>query len=293
MKRLLLLTIILTITISSSFSEEKKSIIEKEGELLDFSTIKSILENDGLDVNAKKQKKKVDKAKKDRTNRIVRSFDIPKNKFWSFMSEYWIVKNAPILKWDFQKPDYGLDQSFREFLERMEQYELNFKILLVNTPNVTHFVLPSNKGELIFLLSVPFIRTLDLSKLEISLLLFEDLLRHKKSLFQSAVSPKGLDKLLGGNFYKGKFDKKTFDQVMDKYDQLVFNRGFNFQQQYEVTTQMGALLKSDLKLWNIYINVIEKIDNLVKSNLLYSKYNNIYPSPELQINWLRPRQKRR
>jgi hypothetical protein len=54
---------------------------------------------------------------------------------------------------------------------------------------------------------------------------------------------------------------------------------------------VDALLKNDLKLWNTYISLLEKIDQLVKNNSLYKNYTLIYPSPELQINWLKPKNK--
>jgi len=175
----------------------------------------------------------------------------------------------------------------------MGYYEVKFKILLVNTPNITHFVLPSNRGELIFILSVPFIRTLDLSKLEISLLLFEDLQRNEIGLFKANLKSIKREKLLGSNYYSSKkIDIKVFEKTLKQYDEIIFDKGFNFQQQFEVTKRMGDLLRSNLKLWSTYFQMIKKIDDLVKSNLLYSKYNKIYPSPELQLNWLSPKAKR-
>ena len=80
--------------------------------------------------------------------------------------------------------------------------------------------------------------------------------------------------------------------MSSKYsDEKIFDKGFNFQQQYMITKQMGEILKADLKLWNSYLQMLKKIDRLVKTNLLYDRYNSIYPSPELQISWLVPPKK--
>lgn len=66
-------------------------------------------------------------------------------------------------------------------------------------------------------------------------------------------------------------------------------KGFNFQEQFETTKEVDALLKNDLKMWNTYVTMIEKIDQLVKNNILYKNYIQIYPSPELQLSWLKPK----
>ncbi len=71
-----------------------------------------------------------------------------------------------------------------------------------------------------------------------------------------------------------------------KYDDLIYQRGFNFQQQYELTKFMKKLLKSNLNLLDSYKNLLFKIDVLVKRDSLYKYYNSIYPSPEMQVKWL-------
>jgi len=42
-------------------------------------------------------------------------------------------------------------------------------------------------------------------------------------------------------------------------------------------------------MWNTYLSLLSKIDELTKNNVLYKKYSQIYPSPELQLNWLKPK----
>jgi len=277
---------------SFSADEEKKSLQESESELIDFSSVRDYLKKDGLQENALKKEKAAKKLKAKRLSKEKRKYDLPdENVFWSFTSEYWLVKNAPLIKWDFQKPDYGLATSFKQFLERMGHYEKNFKVLLVDTPNISHFSLPSNRNEKIFLLSVPFIRTLDLTKLEISLLLFEDMLRWEMGYFLKRLPAKKLKLIKEGNFYGKKLSLSVFDEIFKVYDETIYVKGFSFQEQFEVTKKMEAYLKSDLRLLDSYMKLLMKIDNLVKSNILYTKYSKIYPSPELQLNWIRPKRK--
>lgn len=297
-KRKILIMILSLFMIPSSLSKnketiDKKSQIEKEVEFVDFSSVRNLLEEDGLQKSANAKKKKIKKVRTAREKRKVNRYNVPnENNVWSFISEYWLVKNAPLLKWDFRKPDYGISESFTMFLEKQGLYEKNFKIILVDTPNISHFALPSNSNEKIFILSLPFIRALDLSKFEISILLFEDYLRSEMQHFYRKVQLKGIKKLVGSNFYKKKFDKKAIEDVLKVYDDIIFIKGFSIQQQFEVSKKLEGYLKSDLRLWNGYMKMLRKIDVLVKNNILYSKYIKIYPSPELQIDWLSPKKKR-
>ena len=34
--------------------------------------------------------------------------------FWPIATEWWLVKNAPTLKWDFDRPEYGLEQAMAQ-----------------------------------------------------------------------------------------------------------------------------------------------------------------------------------
>lgn len=267
--------------------------VPKEKELLDFSSIKDIIKKDGLEGELKKKEDEkrilLDKKKLAEMKR----FNVPtEDVFWNMFSELWLVKNAPVLKWDFHKPDYELEKAFISLLESHGHYEKKIKILVLDTTEVIHAALPSNDQEFIFLLSLPFIRTLDLSKVEISMLLFEDYLRARKGYFKNYVTSKELEAYMGSNFAGKAFDKKLIDSHLQKYNTVLFEKGFSFQDQFEVTKEMDAFLKNDLKMWNTYLTMLEKIDQLTKTNALYKKYGQIYPSPELQLNWLRPKQTR-
>jgi hypothetical protein len=268
------------------------SSLRAEDTALDFSSIKDIIKKDGLEGELQKkheEKRKLLDAKK---RSEIKRYNVPSHEqFWSMFSELWLVRNATALKWDFHKPDYELEKAFTSMLESQGLYEKKFKILFLDTPDLTHTALPSNSDEYIFLISLPFIRTLDLSKVEISLLLFEDLIRMRKGYFKTFVLSKELDAYLGSNFSGKPFDKKLIDDSLKKYNTLLMEKGFSFQDQFETTKEIDALLKNDLKLWNTYVTLLEKIDQLVKSNSLYKNYTLIYPSPELQLNWLKPKNK--
>lgn len=279
--------LLFTGTLLAESEPEKK---EQGKDLLDFSSIKDIIKKDGLEGELKKKQDEKRKYLDAQKLKEMRRFNVPaQDVFWSFFSELWLVKNATALKWDIHKPDFELEKAFTAFLESQGHFEKKIKILLMDSTEIVHAALPSNDNEYIFILSLPFIRTMDLSKVEISLLLFEDFVRIRKGYFKNYVMDKELENFLGSNFNGKPFDKKMIETHLKKYSTLLFEKGFTFQEQFETTKEIDVLLKNDLKMWNTYLTLLEKIDNLTKSNALYKKYNQIYPSPELQLNWLKPK----
>jgi len=262
----------------------------KESEIIDFGSIKDLIRKDGLEGELKKKEEIKRKVLTEKKRAETRKYNIPSvDNFWTVSSEYWLVKNAPRLKWDFHKPDFELEKAFAAFLESQGLFEKKFKILILDSSEIPHAALPTNDGEFIFLISLPFIRTLDLSKIEISILLFEDYVRERQGYFKKKVLTKELEEILGTNFEGKSFDKNLLKKHLDLYSKVLFESGFTFQEQFEVTKEMDSLLKNDLKIWNTYIGIIEKIDQLIKSNGLYKNYGQIFPSPELQLNWLKPK----
>lgn len=290
MKHLILLLTLASVSLPALTQDVPKGNDEKESELLKFDSIKSVLKRDQLDKSAQAAQNKANAAKNARLEKQKNLYEFPPDsEMWSFLSELWLVKNAQILKWDFEKPDYGLSEAFGSFLRQMGFVEIRFKILTADSPNLYHFALPSNPNEFIFILSVPFMRTLDVSKFEISLLLFEDFIRAKEKFFQEKVETPELEKMLGTNFQGKKFDKKIINETLKKYDEVIFDKGFNFQEQFTVTNKVNNYLKNDLKMWASYVKLLERIDELSKTNLLFKNYNTIYRSAELQLNWLKPK----
>ena len=261
--------------------------IENEQAFHNYENIKKVLIEDNLSDDLAKKGDVVKLVKNKRGVNEKERFNYPNEKiFWGFLSEYWLVKNAQVLQWDFPKPDYGLKIAFTGLLEKLGFLNHKFKILVLNAPTITHLALPSNPGESLHLISLPFMRTLDLSKVEISLLLLEDFIRLDEKHFQKNLSI--TPKYLGENFYNKKFDLKNLNELMSAYSKIAFEKGFNFEQQYQVTKRMDQILKTYPELWSAYIVMLNKIDRLVKMNFLYKDYNNFYPSPELQIKWIGP-----
>jgi hypothetical protein len=260
---------------------------------LNFEALKDVLKKDGLENEAKVQEK-IEEVKKVEVKNIEleRSNYPTSDDFWGFISEYWLVKNAVELKWDYQKPDYGLNVALANFLENVGYFKKKFKILLLDTTTVTHMGIPSDKDEYIILISVPFIRSMDLSKLEISLLCFENILRLEMNYFKTnlALSDEDLS-FLGKNFHETGIDLKKVELILNRFNEVVYKKGFSFQQQFEVTKKIDQILKGTPSLWSQYIKLLNKIDKLIRSDLLYSEYNKIYPSPEMQIQWLSPNSK--
>jgi hypothetical protein len=276
----------------SALSQTSKLQEEKELEVVNFKSIKKVLQQDGLSQSAKMKTKQVAVLKIEQTNLEVNRFNYPKeDELWGFVSEYWLVKNAQLLGWDFEKPDYGLEASFRKTLESLGFYQKKFKILLVNTPTLVRASFPGSEGEMILLLSVPFIRSLDLSKLEISLLLLEDYFRLEGGYFKKAVSTEKLKRLAGTNFYGKKPDMSMIEELLNKYDTQINQKGYSFQQQFETTKKMDSFLKSSPELWNAYFHLLGKLQSFLKVNVQYKDYLKLYPSPEMQLKWISPEEK--
>ena len=287
MKKILFISLL--ISFSALAQKEIKTDIEKEAEVIDYSNIQSVLKEDGLEKEAVLKKKLVQKVIKEKKVIKLKKYNYPrKEEFWSFMSELWIIKNAQDLKWDAPRPEYGINLAFKNLLEKLGYFNHSYKILIVDTPNITHFGLPSNENESILILSLPFMRTLDLTKVDISLLLLEDFLRIKNGHFLDNLIVK--TDFIGKNFSQDGMDKTVIENILGDYSNIVYKKGFNFQQQYETTKAMDRVLKSYPDIWSAYLRLLNKIDRLVKNNLLFKNYTKVYPSPEMQIQWLKPKE---
>src|SRR5690606_306248 len=149
----------------------------QDQEEAEFNFSKQVLENIRDEIKSDKlldykiKKENVIQEKKAEVKNLEKArFQYPSSDhIWSFLSEYWLVKNAPSLQWDFSHPDYGIEKSLENLLERIGLLGRKFKILVLNSPIITHAALPADKDSVIFLISLPFMRTLDLTKAEIAL----------------------------------------------------------------------------------------------------------------------------
>jgi len=276
----------------SLHAQTQKLQEEKELEVVNFKSIKKILQEDGLTQAAAQKKKEVAVMKEKQTELEKNRFQYPQeNEIWGFLTEFWLVKNAQLLGWDFEKPDYGLETSYKTMLENLGFYQKKFRILLLNTPGLVRASLPGGYNEMVLLLSVPFIRSLDLSKLEISLLLLEDYFRLEAGYFTKNTVTEKMKKLAGTNFHGQKPDLSMIEELMKNYDKQINQKGYTFQQQFEITKKMDSFLKANPELWNSYFRLLGKIDRFLKVNIQYKDYTKLYPSPEMQLKWLSPEDK--
>lgn len=273
------------------FAQIEKLQDEKELEVVNFNSIKKILKQDGLSESAHRVEKQVQVLKKEQGKIETQRYLYPtENELWGFVSEYWLIKNAQLLNWDFEKPDYGLEKSFSSMLEGLGFYQKRYKILLLNSPSIVRGSIPGNE-ESILLISAPFIRSMDLSKLEISLLLFEDFVRMELGYFKKSVATQKMMKLTGTSFKGSKPDLSIVEELMKNYTSQMNEKGYTFQQQFELTKKMDAYLKSNPELWNAYFRLLSKMDKFIKVNVQYKEYIKLFPSPEMQLKWLSPDEK--
>jgi hypothetical protein len=273
-------------------AKEEKFQEEKELDVVNFQSIKKVLRQDGLSEVVGVKKKQVKLMKKEQINVDKDRYNYPsEDDLWAMVSELWLVKNAQVLAWDFDKPDYGLESSYREILESLGFYQKKFKILLLNTPGLVRAALPGSNGEMILVLSVPFIRSLDLSRLEIALFLLEDFFRLEANFFKNNVKTEKMKLLAGSSFYGTKADMDLIPELLINYEKQIYQKGYNFQQQFEITKKMNSYLKAKPELWNVYFRLLGKLQNFLKVNTQYKDYVRLYPSPEMQQKWIGPEEK--
>lgn len=283
------ISLILFLVLSSiSYSQDQE---EKE-----FNFSKDVLENIRDEIKSDKllehkiKKEKKLQEKKVQVKQLEKArYNYPaKNHAWKFLSEYWLVKNAANLKWDFSHPDYGIEKTMESLLESVGLYGRKFKILVLNSPIIAHAAIPSD-DEVLFLISLPFMRTLDLSKPEISLLLLEDMVRLELGHFETNLK---VDmQWVGSNFMGKDTNLSSLEKILKRYTEVLTEEGFNYKQQFETTKKMDVYLKSSPLAWSNYLKLLNKIDTLTKKNALYKNYIKIYPSPELQVQWLSPKKR--
>jgi hypothetical protein len=271
--------------IISSLCFAQKTKVELERELLDFSNLKKVLENDSLEAESKR-KLELAQAMRKETERIeMQKYSYPDDQdFWPFMTELWLIKNAAYIKWDINKPDYGLDVTFSKLLQSLGFVEKSFRILLHNNPDITHFALPYGRNNGVYMVSIPFIRAMDLTKVEIALMMLEDFLRLEDKYFVKKI--KSDISFLATSTKGAAFNQKHVNDVLIEFSELIKNKGYSFQEQFEVTKKMSSLLKSEPNLYSSYISLLKKIETIIKENQLFSNHIKLYPSPQMQLRWL-------
>lgn len=274
-------------------SAPEKTQDEKEGDFINFNALKKIFKNDKLDKEVQKKVEVVQQIKEEKQEKEIQKYFYPiKEDFWGFITEYWLIQNVNELKWDFERPDYGIEESVSTLFRTHGIIEKKLKILIINSPNLTHLALPGMAEEPIFIISLPFMRTMDLTKQEIAVLLLEDFIRLEMNQLMNYISTKDLDNILGKNYQGKTMDMTYVKKCHDSLNDFLKNKGFTFQDQYDVTKKMDALLRGHLPHWNAYMTLLQKTDKLVKTNLMFENHIKLYPSPEMQMKWLNPKEKK-
>lgn len=264
-------------------NDEEEYLFSKEA----LEKIREEIKSDKLLEFKKKKEEKIVVQKKIQQNMDKDKFSYPrKEHFLGFLSELWLVKNASVLKWDFKHPEYGIEEAFSNLLQDLGIFGKKIKILVLDSSFIFHGAIPLYDSNA-FIISLPFMRTLDLSRQEISLLLLENLIRIEQGIFEENLK---LDfSLASTNFEKEGINLKFIENALKRYTEVLSKEGFSYKQQFDVTKKMELYLKPIPKLFKQYTELLLKIDSLIKKNNLYKDYLKIYPSPELQINWLIPK----
>jgi len=127
--------------------------------------------------------------------------------------------------------------------------------------------------------------------LEISVFLLEDFFRLEAGYFKKSFKNEKLKEVAGKNFKGKKPDMSLVEDMLKHYSMQFHEKGFTFQQQFEITKKMDSYLKSMPDLWSVYYLLLGKMDRFLKMNLQYKDYLKLYPSPEMQVKWLSPEEK--
>lgn len=271
----------------TSFLLMLTSIAQEEVKL---KNLKKILEHDKL-LEISKEKEKLEKLKKKVKKKVIRKISrFPsEDVFWEIFSEYWLAHNAAELKWNYNYPDYGIGNFFKKTAIKLGFVQKDFKILYSKSPLVTHFALPSKKDSYIFVLGIPFIQRMDLTKIEITTLLLEDMIRSDKGYIQSIISKNtSLEKLYGIELTSSMDStNKVMKNLNSNLNDFFSKKGFSFQMQFDVTMKMNSYLLSTPEILNSYKSLCKKRYYLGLNHKEFKFYARVYPSPEMQRKWLK------
>lgn len=251
-----------------------------------LKSIQSILKNDFLTEVAKKEEEEKQKelSEKKIEEDITGHFYPKTSDIWSLLTQVWFIKNSVLLHWDFKNPDLGILQGFIDLLQKVGLIGKKIHLLILDTTRYPHGALPMKENEFLFFISLPFIRSLDLSTLEISLLMLEDYFRVNLGVFKNYVKDDSWYNKLGTNFYGKSPDVSFITQSIEKYTQFFTLRGYTPNEEKMVFTSMKTILSiDDAKLYLGYQEMLKKINDLITINDEYSYYSKLYPSPYLKL----------
>jgi hypothetical protein len=276
------LWMILFFSTSLSFAQDK--VTEEKS---DFKELKEILKKDELLENfTKKQKaKKVKKAVK-KMLAVQDEFFPDKKSFWEIYPEYWVAKNAAILKWNFERVDMGVSLHTQKILNQVGILEKNLKVLFLNSSFIPHLSFSNTENQFLILISLPFIKAMDLTKNQISLLIIEEVLRAQRLHLEQVLIEKDQKVMYQKKIAKLEEVTSFINQLDEKFMKFLKSQGFSFQMLYEVTLEMKNILASHPILLKDYKELCEKKKSLVINSKDFKFYSRLYPSPEMQLKWL-------
>lgn len=233
-----------------------------------------------------------DKFKKEKAQQIFndkkKRYSYPSfQDFWSFASEYWLVKNVKNLKWDQAADSSEIKKNFQNLLAELNIKNIKVKVFLFPTEWVPHLVLPRSKDEYVFLVSQKFVDITGISARQLSYLLYEDMIRLEKgylfNFFQNDEFVKGL----GSSFYiNQKPNIGQFEKLMSKLNIFYKEHGYSFEEQYQVTKKICEQVSSQsqrVSQYQKYNSLVEK--KLSQLNIVFPKFNALYPGIGMKRLW--------
>jgi hypothetical protein len=254
---------------------------------VNFTQLEEIIKNDKLDKELV-QKNKILEAIKKKQKLIEgkKYFYPPKEQFVSMLSDLWLVQNAILLKWDFEHADLGITAKFSKLMENMGYQKKQITLLLSDSTSVFHLSLPTRSSHFYLLLSLPFIQSMNLTTSEIATLLFEEVIRFESNELSNTLSSDPVWQLAGQQMKDQKPNVNLINQYLSTMSNQLLTKGYTFQQQYEVTQKVRQLLKTNAVYYAAYISLLKKKVELVKNNKEFKQYTALYPSPEMQLQWI-------
>lgn len=269
-----------------------------------LKSIQNILKNDFLEKEMKEKQVQLEKERNEKKIEEDKTgYNYPtKNEIFTLLTQLWLVKNSTNLHWDFKNAHLGIMESVKNLFVKLGIIDKKINILIIDNPKYAHGALPygqplnssssqekTDQEELFFFLSLPFIRSMDLSTLEISMIILEDYFRIQLGIFKNYIIEDESIQKLGTNFY-GQFPDVSFITTsLDKYNQFFQLRGYKISEENLVFKSMKNILQIDeMKLLLVYQETLKKINELVTTNTLYSYYTKWYPSPYIKLtSWVK------
>ena len=249
-------------------------------------SLRTLLKND-LILNKKRAvetrvlKKKFNESS---SNVIKKDELIDERSLSQLIYELWLIRNNKVLKWDKKLPDYGLQEVINDYLLTFGHSFVRYRLFFVHSNLITSELLSISDKDKILLISKPFVEALDLTKQEIAALCLEAFVREdieKRSNIELSSFPK----LKNDSNFALEMNK-YIEAKIQKIDGVIFNYKSNFDTETRVLKSIYTGLGKDTLKIKSYRRLIEKIDQMTKSDFKYKYFTMKYPSPELKLGWL-------